>query len=99
MERESREVGLHYETGRFCADELPICEYCRHLTKMGGIDEYYTGWECKAFPEGIPSEITMGYWSHETCVEGDHGFVFESGIFEDNQGKYKKCWDGSIEEI
>jgi hypothetical protein len=35
------------------------------------------GWQCEAFPEGVPAIIYAGGNPHTSPVEGDHGIRFE----------------------
>lgn len=34
---------------------------------------------CKAFPDGIPSEIINGEWDHTEQIDGDNGIQYEYG--------------------
>ena len=44
------------------------CIDCKHYWGLG---------ECKAFPDGIPDEITSGLHDHAEPFPGDHGIRFE----------------------
>ena len=50
------------------------CRNCRHYIepKPG-----YPGFRCKAYPEKIPTEIRLGYVSHNQPYKGDQGILFE----------------------
>lgn len=53
------------------ATEAPECIGCKHFI------DFSTPPACKAFPEGIPSEIWHGFKKHHESYEGDHGIRFE----------------------
>jgi len=65
--------GLQYEQKDGVAEIMPstfnLCAYCKHL-KLGTKS-------CKAFPEGMPSDIYYGFQMHITPFEGDGGILFE----------------------
>lgn len=46
---------------------------CRHLLRPVGPDRL---WVCRAFPLGIPDEITSGANDHTAPVDGDGGIRF-----------------------
>ena len=47
-----------------------VCSMCKHwFVKPGG--------KCKAFPDGIPTEIWEGKNKHTEPYGGDHGLQFE----------------------
>jgi hypothetical protein len=52
---------------------------CKHYqgVKWLGKDETTEVNYCKAFPEGIPNEISSGDNLHVTPYPGDHGIRFE----------------------
>jgi len=47
---------------------MPQCDGCKHETEPG---------YCKAFPDGIPDEITAGEHDHRKAFKGDKGIRFE----------------------
>ena len=47
----------------------PACGFCKHF--LAGQEQ------CKAFPNGIPTEILQGYNGHRQPYPGDHGVQFE----------------------
>lgn len=63
------------------------CETCKHYTGGKVFGEIYTLDEfregvflptCKAFPKGIPIEITNGQNKHDTPIDGqDNDIVYE----------------------
>jgi len=50
----------------------PMCLYCVHLDHVR-LDVN----ACKAFPDGIPDGILMGFDDHRTPITGDGGIQFE----------------------
>jgi len=57
-------------------DHSEVCSHCRHLFDPG------TDRECKAFPEGIPMEIWMGYDQHtEPHHYQENDIIFEEKDF------------------
>lgn len=50
--------------------EAPVCVVCKHLILEKG------PLRCKAFPEGIPENITLGGNDHKKPFKGDHGIQF-----------------------
>jgi hypothetical protein len=88
---------MHYDTGRYAGHDTPICMKCKHRTEIGRLDN--TGWKCKAFPEGIPQEILTQELDHTKPIEGDHGFLYESKVYADHEGKYTISWDGDFQEV
>jgi hypothetical protein len=46
----------------------PICVNCQRL---------FAGWQCEAFPSGIPDEIIANEFDHRQPHEGDGGLLFE----------------------
>jgi hypothetical protein len=48
----------------------PQCWTCKHFDKKSKAT-------CKAFPEGIPSEILFNAFDHTKPYSGDHGIRFE----------------------
>ena len=48
------------------------CSLCKHRLNTREERPY-----CKAFPDGIPSEITKGDHFHLTPYEGDQGIQYE----------------------
>lgn len=60
--------------------ETPKCyiRHCKHFTGIVGEEEDDQFIACKAFPDGIPIEITMGNNDHSKVIKGQTGnFVFE----------------------
>ena len=53
---------------------LPVCAFCRHLYFD---DNGKTTGTCKAFPDGIPSDIVLCKNDHSEPRKGDHGIQFE----------------------
>lgn len=47
-----------------------ICSDCKHLNTDGT--------SCKAFPDGIPTEVLLGKFVHRKPYAGDHGVQFEA---------------------
>jgi hypothetical protein len=94
MERKQREVDMHYDTGRYAIMWVSPCQYCKNLIDMGGLD--CKGWTCKAFPEGIDSQIVEGQKRHDEPIEGDKGLRYDPNLYEDNRGKYWYTWDREI---
>lgn len=97
MEEKQREVDLHYTTGRYAVMWVSPCMYCKHLIEDGYLD--YTGWRCKAFPEGIDPAIVAGKKRHDEQIEGDKGFMYAPEISEDEEGTFFYDWDGKIVEV
>jgi hypothetical protein len=96
MEREQREVDMHYDTGRYAIMWVSPCQYCKNLIEMGGLD--YKGWTCKAFPQGIDPKIVKGEKRHDEPIEGDQGLQYEPKVFEDRQGRFYYSWDGQVKQ-
>jgi hypothetical protein len=79
------------------------CSYCKHLLTTGTQEnrrdplQSFQGWTCRAFPNGIPSDILTREVRH---TEPDWGqaigntFVYESKVFEFTHGPAKMSWDG-----
>lgn len=55
------------------AGPIPICESCSRLRP--GPDGF--GFECEAFPDGIPDEIILDGFDHREPFPGDHGVRWE----------------------
>jgi uncharacterized protein with gpF-like domain len=55
------------------------CSLCTHRTAFTA--------KCKAFPDGIPSEILTGRADHRKPVKGDHGIQFAPRDDETSNGK------------
>lgn len=51
-----------------------VCCFCKHLNEVSIVDPTMT---CKAFPQGIPSEIWNGQNPHTTPYPGDNNIQFE----------------------
>jgi hypothetical protein len=47
----------------------PQCDYCTRLARFG--------FQCKAFPQGIPEDILKGRHDHRKPYSGDNGIQFE----------------------
>lgn len=47
------------------------------------------GWECDAFPKGIPSEISKNQRDHTQPYPGDNGIQFEPLDESDSVGEEK----------
>jgi hypothetical protein len=68
--------------GNILPPKHDLCMICRHYTGTA-IIETEKGLEgdmvhvCKAFPNGIPDEISMGDKGHKNPVNGDNGIQFE----------------------
>ena len=64
------------QTGRAMStsDLPPLCSKCQHfiMSKRGN-----EGLRCAAYPEKIPTEILLGYVSHDKPYRGDQGIRFE----------------------
>ncbi len=52
----------------------PICISCIHY-RTRSLE--YLGPACKAFPDGIPTKITVGGFDHRKPYRGDHGVRWE----------------------
>ena len=52
----------------------PICFFCKHY--IDGFDSGIGEPNCKAFPEGIPPEISEEGWDHREPL-GDEKILFE----------------------
>ncbi|GEM_PF-2674088 len=51
-----------------------ICMFCKHLfNEKVGQNQY----KCKAFPDGVPSEIYQGKYDHRNPYPNDSGITFE----------------------
>lgn len=62
----------------------PICYSCRHF------DDFYTGFRCKAYPDGIPREIVLGDVDHKRPYFNDNGIQYEYEYkyrYDDNNWK------------
>ena len=54
-----------------------ICFNCKHFDELGSLD-HEDGWVCKAFPEGIPDEVTLEGNQHKKELPGQVlGYVFK----------------------
>jgi hypothetical protein len=47
-----------------------ICNHCKHINDDGQT--------CKAFPNGIPSDILTGKFDHKQPYESDNNIQYES---------------------
>lgn len=99
MERRQQQGDLHYMTGRYALGNEPPCMYCVHLLKIGSIGSRPTGWKCKAFPGEIPDIILNRKISHAHSLPNDHGYTYESKVYEDEQGKYQITWHRAFIEV
>jgi hypothetical protein len=54
-----------------------ICDSCINVTGVVDDSTSITFLKCRAFPEGIPSEIQHGGKDHRERVPGDHGIQWE----------------------
>lgn len=71
---------------------FPQCTDCKHLLNEKKNDHFC----CKAFPDGIPEDVFWNRVSHNTVIEGDHGFKFEpikDGITRDLE---LGTWNGKL---
>lgn len=53
----------------------PICIYCKH--RDASHIRVAAGWQCAAFPQGIPEPILHSAVLHTTPYSGDKGITFE----------------------
>lgn len=44
------------------------CFYCKYLTSIGDNTDY-SGWTCKAFPQGIPEVILKRRMNHKEVID------------------------------
>lgn len=49
------------------------CIECKHYLGKKENDIRY----CKAFPDGIPSDVFLSKVIHDKPIEGDHGILYE----------------------
>ncbi|NCC95668.1 MAG: hypothetical protein EOM02_02400 [Synergistales bacterium] len=61
-----------------------ICDLCSR--RESGKDAR----ECEAFPDGIPPEISRGYFDHRESYPGDNGIRFEpcTPMSEEDQERF-----------
>jgi hypothetical protein len=50
-----------------------VCTFCKHLDEQSIFGEKKI---CKAFKNGIPSEIWTGNNKHTKSINGDNGIIF-----------------------
>jgi len=50
----------------------PLCKQCRHWSELD-----FSGYKCKAFPNGIPEEIITSEHDHRKPYPGDNGIRYE----------------------
>lgn len=75
----------------------PPCFYCKHLTEDGTLDG--EGWECKAFPDGIPRIVTNRQADHRKPLPHDNGYRYETEIHITPDGRrWQMSWEGNYEE-
>lgn len=57
-----------------------VCSRCKHLKLQpaSAFTEENTTGHCRAFPDGIPEAIWLGWNRHTTHFDGDNGILFES---------------------
>ena len=74
----------------------PPCFYCIHLIETG--DQHsHERWTCKAFPSGVPYHIWARHQSHTKPLPKGlqvGSFVYESEVFETDDGKQRITFDG-----
>ena len=61
------------------------CIDCKNFIGMNEKEEYY----CKAFPEGISSEVFWNKISHKENIEGENGVKFEQIDYSEEIKKNK----------
>ena len=49
------------------------CVDCKHYLGKKENSKHY----CKAFPEGIPSDVFWSKITHDKPIEGDHNILYE----------------------
>ena len=57
----------------------PICINCRFYNHRDP-----EGFNCTAFPEGIPDEIVVGAFNHRTLYPGDNGITYKPITLQHN---------------
>jgi hypothetical protein len=61
-----------------------MCDFCDHYDGVGVNNEGYQVQRCKAFPNGIPIEITDGAEHHIKKIKGDNGVRFDNSSIAKN---------------
>lgn len=76
----------------------PACGHCLHKIKSGGLDG--EGWTCKAFPDGIPSDVVLSDGeTHVDHLPDDNGFKYSPIVHDDDGIKFVYDWDGMPVEL
>lgn len=72
----------------------PACSQCAHLLKSGGLDG--EGWTCRAFPDGIPSDVVLSDGErHDEHLPDDRGFKYTPTEHEQDGIRFVFDWDGA----
>lgn len=72
----------------------PACGHCIHKLKSGGLDG--EGWACRAFPDGIPSDVVLSdEIRHDKHLPDDNGFKYDPKVMEDDGIRFVFDWDGA----
>lgn len=72
-----------------------LCVYCAHRIFTPPQDDLWP--VCKAYPDGVPSEIVDNEWDHRKPQPGDNGVVFVAGspTEDENAKTVYKILDGT----
>lgn len=71
--------------GGYTLAGYPPCRVCKHLLERGNLDTL-EGWRCKAFPEGIGTDILDRSEDHREPLPLDNGYQFEGAEIRDEDG-------------